>query len=334
MVVIDSYAVAVSLCFLGMLAWGSWPNTLKLVKPEWKFQLFYWDYAVGVLLFALIMALTFGSMGTTGRSFSADLAQASIAALGMAFLGGVIFNCYNLLLVSAVDIAGIAVAFPIGVGLATVLGVTANYLSKPKGNPTLVFGGVAAIVVAVILCALAYRRMPTQGQKTSSKGIGISLASGLFGAFFFLLVASSMAEMDASGALAAGKLSPYTAVVMFGVGLVASNFVLNSLLMMKPFSGEPVAFGDYLAKGDLKQHAIGILGGLIWCVGMSTSIIAEKAAGRAVSYALVQSCTMIAAVWGVFVWKEFKTAPAGTGKLIAAMFLAYFVGIALLTLAG
>jgi glucose uptake protein len=333
MVVINSYAVAVALCFLGMLAWGSWPNTLKLVKKEWKFQLFYWDYAVGVLLFALIVALTLGSNGSAGRSFADDLRQATPAALGLAFFGGVIFNCYNLLLVSGVDIAGIAVAFPVGVGLASALGTTVNYLSKPKGDPLLVFGGVAAIVLAVVLCALAYKRMPSQGQKTSTKGILVSLAAGIFGAFFFLLVASSMAEMGGDGSLTAGKLSPYTAVVMFGVGLVVSNFPLNSLLMMKPFSGEPVPFGDYFSKGDLKQHAIGILGGLIWCVGMSTSILASKAAGQAVSYALVQSCTVVAAVWGVFVWKEFAAAPVGTYKLIAAMFLAYFVGIVLLTMA-
>ncbi|MFZ1932891.1 MAG: hypothetical protein WCB27_11930 [Thermoguttaceae bacterium] len=341
MVVINSYAVAVALCFLGMLAWGSWPNTLKLVNKEWKFQLFYWDYAVGVLLFALIVALTLGSNGSAGRSFADDLRQATPAALGMAVLGGVIFNCYNLLLVSGVDIAGIAVAFPIGVGLASALGTTVNYIRQPKGEALLVFGGVAAIVFAVLLCALAYKRMPSQGQKTPIKGIVVSLAAGIFGAFFFLLVSASMAATGpdkafptlAAGALEAGKLSPYTAVVMFAVGLVVSNFALNTLLMMKPFSGEPVPFGDYVTKGDLKQHAIGILGGLIWCVGMSTSILAEKAAGAAVSYALVQSCTMVAAVWGVFVWQEFRTAPPGTSKLIAAMFLAYFVGIVLLTLA-
>ena len=109
--------------------------------------------------------------------------------------------------------------------------------------------------------------------------------------------------------------------------------MLNSLLMIKPVSGEPVPFGDYVTKGDVKQHAIGILGGLIWCVGMSFGILAsERPPIRPLSYALIQSCTMVAAVWGVFVWKEFKTAPAGTNKLIAAMFLAYFVGIALLTL--
>ena len=335
MVVIDSYMVALCLCFVGMLAWGSWPNTLKLAKKEWKFQLFYWDYAAGVLLFALIMALTLGSHGTAGRSFAADLAQATPAALSMAFLGGVVFNCFNLLLVSGLDIAGIAVAFPIGVGIASALGTVVNYVSEPTPraeNPLLLFGGVAAIVLAVTLCAMAYKRMPSQGQKSSTKGIVVCLAAGIFGAFFFNLVAMSMGKLDANNVLEAGKLSPYTAVVLFGVGLVVSNFVLNSLLMIKPFSGEPVPFGDYVAKGDIKQHAIGILGGLIWCVGMSFSILASDVAGRALSYALVQCCTMIAAVWGVFIWKEFATAPKGTGKLLAAMFLAYFVGIALLTL--
>ena len=340
MVVIDSYVVALGLCFLGMLAWGSWPNTLKLASKDWKFQLFYWDYALGVLLFALIMALTLGSHGTAGRSFFDDLSQANSRALWLAFVGGVVFNCFNLLLVSGLDIAGIAVAFPIGVGIASALGTVVNYVRRPEGNPVLLFGGVAAIVLAVSLCAMAYKRMPSQGHKSSTKGILVCLASGIFGSFFFIFVQSSMGAIGPDkaypdltvGALETGKLSPYTAVVMFGVGLVLSNFVLNSLLMLKPFSGEPVAFGDYVAKGDTKQHAIGILGGLIWCVGMSFSNLASKAAGGALSYALVQSCTMIAAVWGVFIWKEFKTAPRGTNKLLAAMFLAYIVGIGLLTL--
>ena len=341
MVIIQSYALAVFLLFIGMLAWGSWPNTLKLANKDWMFQLFYWDYAVGVLLFALGMALTLGSHGEGGRGFAADLAQASSNYLWLAFMGGVVFNVFNLLLVSALDIAGIAVAFPIGVGIASALGTVVNYVTEPKGNPVLLFMGVGAIVLAVLLCALAYKRMPSQGQKSSTKGIVLSLASGIFGSFFFNLVAKSMGAIGPdpahanlmAGALEVGKLSPYTAVVLFGVGLVASNFVFNSLLMRKPFSGEPIPFGDYFSKGDLKQHAIGILGGLIWCIGMSFSILTSRAAGAAISYALVQSCTMIAAIWGVFIWKEFKNAPPGTNKLIAMMFVAYFVGIAFLIMA-
>ncbi len=333
MVIIQSYGLAVVLLFIGMLAWGSWPNTLKLADKEWKFQLFYWDYAVGVLLFALGMALTLGSHGTAGRSFIADLQQISGQSLMLALLGGFVFNCYNLLLVSALDIAGIAVAFPIGVGVASALGTLVNYVFKPEGNPVLVFSGIAAIVLAVVFDALAYRKIPSANQQSSTKGIVLSLAAGIFGSFFFLLVQAAMVQNETAQILEAGKVTSYTAVVLFAAGLVLSNFILNSFLMMRPFAGDPIPFGDYVKKGTLKMHAIGIVGGLIWCIGMSFSNLASGAAGPSISYGLVQACTMIAAIWGVFVWKEFKNAPPGTGKLIVWMFMAYCIGIALLILA-
>ena len=332
MFIVESYGLAVLLSFIVMLAWGSWPNTLKLANKDWKFQLFYWDYAVGVLIFALVMALTLGSHGASGRPFVADLRQAGGGPLGLALLGGFVFNCYNILLVSALDIAGIAVAFPIGVGIALVLGTSVNYLIKPQGNVFLVFAGVAAIALAVLFDAMAYKKIPSEGQKSPGKGIGIALAAGLFGAFFFALVAASMGTLSPEGVLEAGKLSPYTAVVMFAAGLVLSNFLLNSLVMKRPFSGDPVPFRDYITKGSVKMHAVGILGGLIWCVGMSFSILASGKAGFAVSYGLGQACTMVAAIWGVFIWKEFKRAPAGTGRLLAFMFLAYTLGIGFLIL--
>ncbi|HBG25570.1 MAG: multidrug DMT transporter permease [Planctomycetes bacterium GWF2_41_51] len=330
MVIIESYSLAVLLCFVVMLAWGSWPNTMKLVPKEWRFQLFYWDYAVGVLIFSLVMAFTLGSNGSTGRGFLADISQASSKALWLAFIGGVIFNCYNILLVSGVDIAGIAVAFPIGVGLALVLGTIVNYIANPMGNAAILFIGIAAVVLAVLFCALAYKKVPSVGEKSTTKGILVSLAAGVFGTFWYYLIAASMAAMSADRVLEAGKLGPYSAVVMFAVGLVASNFVLNSLVMKKPFAGSPVPFSDYFAKGNLKIHLIGILGGLIWGVGISFSILASGAAGFAISYGLAQACTMVAAIWGVFIWKEFKSASKGAGTLITAMFISYFVGIALL----
>ncbi len=330
MVIIESYGLAVALLFVGMLAWGSWPNTLKLADKQWKFQLFYWDYAVGVLLFALGMALTLGSHGDHGRGFIADLQQISGQSLMLALLGGFVFNCYNLLLVSALDIAGIAVAFPIGVGIASALGTVVNYAFKPEGNPVLVFSGIGAIVLAVIFDALAYKRIPAEGQKSSTKGILISLAAGIFGSFFFLLVQAAMVKSETASVLDAGKVTSYTAVVLFATGLVLSNFLLNSLLMLRPFAGDPVPFTDYINKGSTKLHAIGILGGLIWCIGMSFSNLASGAAGPSISYGLVQACTMIAAIWGVFIWKEFKNASPGTGKLIALMFISYCVGIGLL----
>ena len=331
MVVVESYALAVVLCFVTMLCWGSWANTQKLATKEWRFQLFYWDYALGVLLLALFLAFTLGSTGSVGRSFLADLGQASGSSIVSALFGGIIFNLANILLVAAIDIAGMAVAFPIGIGIALVLGVFANYVATPVGNPQLLFGGVAAITLAIILDAIAYRRLASRGQKTTAKGIVISIAAGLLMGFFYRFVAASMSSNFAN--LQAGMLSPYTAVVVFSSGLFLSNFLWNTLVMVKPFVGEPVPIGDYFSKGNVKLHLIGILGGVIWSLGMSLSIIAFGAAGPAISYGLGQGATMVAACWGVFVWKEFQSAPGGTNKLLAMMFASFVVGLSLIIVA-
>jgi len=315
-----------------MLCWGSWANTQKLASKEWRFQLFYWDYCIGVLLFTLILALTMGSIGSAGRSFFADLGQASAKYLGFAFLGGVIFNIANILLVAAIDIAGLAVAFPIGIGLALVIGVITTYRVDPSGNAVILFLGVAAVAVAIILDALAYKKLPSEGQKTTLKGIVLSVLCGVLMGFFYRWVADSMSADLADLGLAseAGKLTPYTALVLFSLGLFASNFVFNTIVMVKPFAGEPVPFGDYFKKGNPRLHLVGIVGGIIWSVGMSFSILSGDFAGYAISYGLGQGATMIAALWGVFIWKEFISAPAGTNKLLTLMFAFYIVGLALI----
>ena len=331
MTVVESYAAAVVMCVITMLCWGSWANTLKLASKEWRFELFYWDYAIGVLLFALVLAFTLGSTGTAGRSFLADMAQAENGPLVSAFVGGVIFNLSNILLVAAIDIAGMAVAFPIGVGLALVLGVITNYMASPVGNPTLLFLGVGCVVAAIVLSAVSYSRLPAQGQRTIGKGIVVSVVAGLLMGFFYRFVAASMSTDFIN--LEPGKLSPYSAIVMFSVGLLASNFIWNTIVMKRPFVGAPVAFGDYFAKGSPRLHLIGILGGVIWNLGMSLSIIAAGAAGFAISYGLGQGATLVAAFWGVFIWKEFKGAPAGTSALLALMFAAFVIGLTLIVAA-
>lgn len=330
MFVVQSYSLAVFMCLITMLCWGSWANTQKLASKEWRFQLFYWDYAIGVLVLALALAFTLGSSGSTGRGFLADLQQADSKWLGSAFIGGVVFNLSNILLVAAIDIAGLAVAFPIGVGLALVLGVVTTYFATKVGNVPMLGLGVAAIMVAIILDALAYKRLASSGQKTPAKGIVISVAAGLLMGWFYSFVAQSMGTLDPEKGLEAGKLSPYTAIVLFSAGLLVSNFLWNSIMMVKPFTGAPVPFSDYFTKGNLKLHAIGILGGVIWNLGMSFSIIASTKAGAALSYGLGQGATMIGAFWGVFIWKEFKGAPPGTNKLLGAMFLFYIIGLGIL----
>jgi glucose uptake protein len=326
MFVVHSYGIAVFLAIITMLCWGSWANTQKLATKKWPFQLFYWDYAIGVLLLALLMAFTVGSIGTEGRSFLADLSQAEFSALGSAFLGGVVFNIANLLLVAAIAIAGMAVAFPIGIGLALALGVIVNYIATPLGNPVLLFIGVAFVVVAIVLDAMAYRKLPGQTE-SPTKGILVSLFAGLLMGFFYRFVAASMVSDFVNPE--AGRLTPYTASVVFAVGLLVSNFLWNSIFMYKPLAGEKVTYRDYLKSGDSKLHSIGILGGAIWSLGFTVNIIAAEQAGFAISYGLGQGATMVAALWGVFIWKEFKGAK-GVNGLLTAMFLFFVVGLAMI----
>ncbi|HOM19022.1 MAG TPA: GRP family sugar transporter [Thermoguttaceae bacterium] len=335
MFVVPNYPVAVVLCFITMLCWGSWANTQKLAGARWRFELFYWDYVLGVMLMALVFALTLGSMGTEGRSFLADLQQADARWIGSALVGGAVFNLANILLVAAIAIAGMSVAFPVGIGLALVLGVLVNYF-KPgadRANAVWLFVGVALVLVAIILDAIAYRRLPQQKQ-AGMKGIVLSVICGVLMGFFYRFVADAIApwQKDAqSGALVleAGKLSPYTAVVFFSLGILLSNFVINTAIMLRPFVGDPVPLGAYF-QGSALDHLWGIVGGMIWQVGMTLSILAGDKATFAISYGLGQGATMVAAFWGVFIWREFREAPAGTGRLLALMFAGYIVGLALI----
>lgn len=331
MVLVDSYPIAILMCIITMVCWGSWANTQKLASKEWRFQLFYWDYAIGVFVLSLILAFTMGSMGSAGRGFIADLQQADAKWLGSAFLGGVIFNLSNILLVAAIDIAGLAVAFPVGVGLALVLGVITTYIARPEGNVPMLAVGVAGVMIAIILDAIAYARLASGKQKAPVKGIVTSVVAGLLMGWFYSFVAQAMGTVDpATGTIESGMLTPYTAVVLFSLGLLVSNFLWNSIMMAKPLTGDPVPFSDYFTKGNARLHMVGILGGMIWSLGMSFSIIASTAAGPALSYGLGQGATMIGAIWGVLIWKEFRDAPPGTNRLLVGMFAFYLLGLGVL----
>jgi glucose uptake protein len=255
------------------------------------------------------------------------VAQADRASLGSALLGGVVFNLANLLIVVAINIAGMAVAFPIGIGLALVIGVGINYLATPLGNPLLLFPGVLLVVIAILLDAIAYRRHSGSGASGTRKGILISLLGGILMGFFYRFVAASMVT-DFS-APETGRLTPYTAVVFFSLGLFLSNFIWNTFFMYRPVSGERATYQAYFKNGSPKLHLTGILGGVIWSLGMSFSIIASGQAGYAISYGLGQGATLIAALWGVFIWKEFGNAK-GLKGLLASMFMFFLAGLGLI----
>ena len=335
MFVLQSYAIAVAFCIITMLCWGSWANTQKLASKRWRFELFYWDYVIGVLLMALILAFTLGSMGDSGRGFLADLRQADLKNLGSAFLGGVVFNAANILLVAAIAIAGMSVAFPVGIGLALVLGVLINYLSAPKGEPVQLFLGVAFITVAIVLDAMAYRKLSAPSKGGSVKGLALAVLCGILMANFYRFVQVAMPDAKPENFLhmPAGKLTPYTAMVLFSLGVLASNFVFNTLIMIRPFTGTPVPLVEYF-RGSARDHLWGIVGGMIWSVGMTFSIIALGVTGGAISYGLGQGATMVAALWGVFIWREFREAPQGTSPLIGLMFAGYVIGLALIVHSG
>lgn len=332
MFIVQSYTLAIVFCVVTMLCWGSWGNTQKLASRTWRYEFFYWDYVIGVLLFSILSAFTLGSFGSEGRSFLPDLMQADWNNIGSAFLGGIIFNASNILLSAAIAICGMSVAFPVGVGLALVLGVLINYFGAAKGEPSYIFAGVALITVAIILNGLAYKKALVGSKKVSGKGIFISVAAGVIMAFFYRFVAASM-DLDNFASPAAGKLTPYTAVFIFALGVFASNFLFNTIAMKKPVEGAPVSISGYF-KGNIRTHLVGVLGGVIWCVGQSFSMIASEKAGVAISYGLGQGATLVSALWGILVWHEFRGAPKSSDYLNLGMFIFFVIGLGFLIYAG
>jgi glucose uptake protein len=338
----ESYFTALLLMILSMLCWGSWANTYKLTG-KWRFELFYFDYAFGLMLAAVVLALTFGTLGFDGFTFYDDLMHAGKRQWLYGFAGGVIFNLANMLLVAAISVAGLSVAFPIGIGTALIIGVIWNYIIRPQGNPILLFTGCGIILVAIIVDAFAYKALAVlrheelakAGKAKSTrkpvpvKGIILSLVSGVLMGLFYPLV-----EKGKAGDFGLG---PYAITVMFGLGVFLSTFVFNLFFMNLPVEGEPVEIGDYF-DGNLKQHLLGIGGGAIWCIGAVCSFVAASAPesvhiGPAVSYAIGQGATMVSALWGILVWKEFAGADSRVKSLVVLMLVLFVAGLAMVSMA-
>ena len=332
MFIVHSYPLAIFFCVITMICWGSWGNTQKLAARSWRFELFYWDYVIGILLFSVLSAITLGSIGSNGRSFLTDLHQAASENILSAFIGGIIFNAANILFSAAIALAGMSVAFPIAIGLALVLGVIINYSSDVKGDPVLLFGGVAMITIAILLNAVAYRRRYKKENGVSAKGITVALVAGLLMSWFYRFVAASM-DLNNFSQPQPGKMTPYTAVFIFSIGVFVSNILFNTILIKKPITGPPTSYATYF-KAKFSTHLTGLLGGIIWGLGNSLNLIAAGKAGAAISYGLGQGATLIAALWGVLVWKEFKDSPKTITRLLTCMFLFFAIGLIFIIAAG
>lgn len=313
MFTVHDSGMAIFLCFLTMLGWGSWANTQKLAgREKWPFELFYWDYSVGVALTGLLFFLTLGA---------AHMGDASSHAVWTALISGALFNLANVLLVAAIDAAGMAVAFPVGIGLALVIGTAVSYFQTPKGNVAYLCAGVALVVAAMIVSALTHSRLHRDAAKGRNLGLIFSIAAGLLMGFFYPQLMRAMTNEP-------GMLSPYGALLFFGVGVLVSSLPINGWFMHSRGS----RFADFTA-ARATLHLPGILGGMIWMAALGFNVLASGVAGPAISYALGQGATLIAALWGVFVWREFRDAPAGTNRLIGIMLAAYTLGLILIGLA-
>jgi glucose uptake protein len=326
MFVVNSLTLAIVFCVVTMLGWGSWANTQKLAgKEKWPFPLFYWDYAIGVFLFSLLFAYTFGSLGPAGVPTGANFHSADTAFIWPALFSGVLFNLSNLLLVAGIDAAGMSVAFPVGVGLALVIGTVESFLQQPKGNPTLLFAGVGLIVFAMIMSALAHKRLPQSGARNPLRGLIFSVVAGALMGFFYPQLLRAISPHFNTQPVEPGMLTPYAALVFFGFGVLVSNFLWNSIFMRT----SRLSYRSYF-RGSVRLHSLGILGGAIWMLALSFNVLASGVAGPAVSYALGQGATLVAAIWGLFVWREFRAAPAGTNRYLALMLAGYTTGLILI----
>ncbi|HVZ82141.1 MAG TPA: GRP family sugar transporter [Terracidiphilus sp.] len=322
----QTYAIALVFMLVSMFCWGSWANTLKMCSG-YRFQLFYWDYVGGLILGALAWGLTFGSLGSTGLPFLRDLAQSDLRHILLAVFGGVIFNAANLLLVAAIDIAGLAVAFPIGIGLALVIGAVSSYILTPAGNPLLLFGGIALVTAAIVLDAIAYRLREASRPAMSKRGIVISLVAGVLMGCFYPFVSRSMSGEHAPG--------PYAAVLFFALGVALCSVPLNYALMRMPLDkSAPIAMPGYW-KAKAGWHLWGLIGGAIWCTGALANFVASRAniVGPAVSYSIGQGATMVSACWGVFIWKEFAQAPPRSRLSLVWMFIFFVSGLTAIAVA-
>jgi glucose uptake protein len=316
----EAYGIALLFMIISMLCWGSWANTMKLTAG-YAFQLFYWDYVIGIFLGSIVWGFTLGNWGGGDISLLRNISQADSQHMLFAIAGGAVFNVANLLLVAAIDIAGLAVAFPIGIGLALVVGVLLNYAISPKGHPGLLFGGMALVVLAIVFDALAYRRRESERRSISVRGIWISVACGVLMGIFYPLVTKAVTGEH--------SLGPYSVALFFAFGVVLCAIPVNYLFMKKPLTGTPPVNMSQYFQAKAAWHFWGVLGGLIWCTGTVFNFVASQARiiGPAVSYAIGQGATMVSAVWGVFIWKEFASAPQSSRKLIPAMFIFFLLGL-------
>jgi glucose uptake protein len=325
-----SLGIALFMMITSAVCWGSWANTYKGVK-NYRFELFYWDYAIGIFLISLILGHTMGSTSHDASSLIRNIHAANANDVILAMVGGAIFNLANLLLVAAIDMAGLAIAFPVSIGIALVVGVITSYTQHPQGNAKLLAAGVLCAVIAVILDGRAYSALAAVGRSTSRKSIVICIVSGVLMGLWAPFMTRAMPH-EVNGVMR-GTLGPYAAAIFLTMGALLSCLIWNVYFMKHPLVGEPVKFSGFFS-APVSGHVLGLLGGFIWGTGMVFNLVAASFTGVAISYAIGQSAPMVAALWGILAWKEFDGAPGKAKLYMALMFIFYGLGIVLVARAN
>ncbi|MGD0993668.1 MAG: GRP family sugar transporter [Gemmatimonadales bacterium] len=320
MFVPHTFGLALVMTVLSTICWGSFANTMKFTGT-YRFELYYWDYAVGIVLISLVLAFTMGSVGGGETAFLANLRSAAPANLAWAAIAGFIFNVANFLLIAGIGLVGLAVAYPIAIGIALVEGVLLSYAIQPKGSAPLLGAGVAMAVLAVILIGKAYGQLQSPGRAAGRKGVVVCVVSGVLMGVWAPFVTRAMT--------AARPLTPYTVAVLFTLGALACCFVFNTALMRRPLAGTPVDFSGYRT-APATYHLLGLAGGIVWGVGTVFNLVAASLVGVAISYAIGQASPMVAALWGVFAWREFRGSSARAKVYLAGMFASYLLALLLI----
>jgi len=352
----STFAITLALLIFSMLCWGSFATTLK--KSMWRFELYYLDFSLGALIAALIASFTVGSMGTD-LSVQDSFYLVSKRPILFAFAAGCIFNLGNMLILAAVEVAGMSVAFPIGLGLALIVGAIWNFVVAPTGSALYLAGGCVLVLIAVVLVAVAQSQIETSRRKAAAAlapppveepkplpgvrkkqpvkevgpsallGVWLALAGGLvLGAF------NPVAALSMEGEL--GFINPFAVLLVASIGIFVSTFIYNLYFMNLPVKGEPVSFFAYFT-GTISQHVLGLLGGVIWMAGACASFAAAAAEGEAkagpvLTTALKHGAIFVALFWGLAVWKEFTGATSATTRLIGIFAVLLLAGVGLVAL--
>jgi len=319
---------------LSLVCLGSWANLYKLAG-KWRYELFYFDFAIGMALASLICAFTIGSLGFDGFNFIDDMMNAGKRQWMFGFVAAIIFNFGNMLLLGAVSVTGMAMAFPMAYGVALIVGAARSSASGSGAAPALVVGGCGLILVSIVFNAMAYSRFnilrheaaaragkaASTRRPSSLKGIALSLVSGLVLGLYSPLF--NRAQDPDIG------VGPYAAAVIFSLAVISSTFVFNLFLMNLPVEGDPLEIVEYF-RGSLSRHALGLLGGILFAAGLITALVGGAPKGDthlappAVGF-LTLPVPLLAGVWGLLVWREFR------GSSVPVKLFAVF---ALILLAG